>query len=406
MARITGTNARNVLRGTASSDTILGLAGNDDLFGLAGNDTLNGGIGNDKLFGANGNDRLLGGAGIDTLNGGRGNDRLEGGSDADKLLGGAGNDTLIGGAGADVISGGTGIDWVRYGYQSGSGVLIDLSPTPLSASGGDATGDTFSGIENVEGTNDIDTIIGNASANVIYGLGGSDSIQGRGGADVIYGGAGDDLIYPEDPSAAGVLGDGAADTIYGGDGIDMVVYLGLTADVTVNLETGIGGGGAAGDTYFGVEEVQAGAGNDTLTVTRGGRAVGDAGNDTLSGDSLGRTREDLTGSGGLDKFVLHLGTASNHAADVIRDYNFLEQLVISRSEFGLDPAFALAAGNIVNTLGSIVGTAAVPQFIFEQITETLYFDLDGNGNAADPIAIAELQNYGLSIATSSFDLIA
>lgn len=404
MARITGTNARNVLRGSTSGDTIRGLAGNDDLFGLAGADRLDGGTGNDKLNGGDGNDTLLGGVGTDTLIGGRGNDRLEGGADNDRLSGGDGNDTLIGGAGADVINGGAGIDWVKYGYQTGSGVVVDLSPSPLPANGGDATGDTFSGIENVEGTNDFDTLIGNASANILMGLAGGDSIQGRGGADIIYGGAGDDLIYPDDPSQTAA--DGAADVIYGGDGIDIVVYSSLTADITVNLETGISGGAVAGDTYYGVEEVQAGSGNDTLTVAHGGRAIGGGGSDTLSGDAHGQTREDLTGSGGIDKFVLHLGNTTDHAADVIRDFVVFEQLVISRAEFGLDPSFNLAAGNIVNTLGSIVGNAAVPQFIFEQITQTLYFDLDGNGNASIPIAIAELQNYGLAIATSSFDLIA
>ncbi len=33
MAIITGTNARNILRGTIFADTIRGLGGNDDLFG-------------------------------------------------------------------------------------------------------------------------------------------------------------------------------------------------------------------------------------------------------------------------------------------------------------------------------------------------------------------------------------
>lgn len=406
MARIRGTAARNLLRGTASSDTMFGLAGNDDLSGSAGNDTLDGGAGNDKLLGGDGNDTLQGGVGRDVLNGGRGNDRMDGGSDADTLLGGIGNDILIGRAGGDVLNGGAGIDWVIYGYQTGSGVTIDLSPSPLSASGGDADGDTFAGIENVEATNQTDTLIGSAAANILMGLGGDDSIQGRGGADILLGGAGNDILFPEDPGAGGELGDGAADIVNGGDGIDLVVYLGLTADVTVNLETGIGAGAAAGDTYIGIEDVQGGSGNDTLTVGNGGRAIGGAGADTLSGDAHGRTRERLTGSEDVDKFVLHLGTASDHAADVIRDFTLLETLVISRAEFGLDPSFTLAAGNIVNTNGTITGNAATPQLIFEHITQTLYFDLDGNGNASIPIAIAELQGYGLNVVTATFDLVA
>ena len=37
-------------------------------------------------------------------------------------------------------------------------------------------------------------------------------------------------------------------------------------------------------------------------------------------------------------------------------------------------------GNPANAHTLCVGNAAVPQFIFEQITQTLYFDLDGNSD--------------------------
>ena len=361
MARIKGTNRANVLNGTSGADFI---------FGLGGNDTLRGGKGNDALYG------------------------------------GAGNDTLIGGAGADVLNGGAGTDWVKYGYQTTSGVVIDLSSLPLGASGGDATGDTFISIENVEGTNLVDTVLGSDAGNTIYGLGGGDTLYGGLGADTIFGGEGDDSIDPDDIRGT-LLGDGAADAIDGGDGNDSVVYFGMLADVTVNLETGIGAGAAAGDTYKSIENVQGGFANDTLTVMHGGHAFGDKGNDTLSGDKFGMTREVLTGGDGFDKFALHLGTPANHAVDVVVDFGVFETLQISRSEFGLAANFTMQAGNVVNTVGSALGTAAAtPQFIFDQLTHTLYFDLDGSTAANGPVAIAELPNYALNMIFQQFDLIA
>ncbi len=67
----------------------------------------------------------------------------------DILQGGEGHDVLEGGIGADRLDGGAGIDGLDY-YTSGSGVTIDL--TAGLAAGGDAQGDVFSGIEDVEGT--------------------------------------------------------------------------------------------------------------------------------------------------------------------------------------------------------------------------------------------------------------
>jgi CSLREA domain-containing protein len=70
----TGTNKRDVLRGTAGPDLLRGLGGNDKLSGLAGDDCLDGGAGSDVLDGGAGKDKLTGGAGADSLKGGAGDD--------------------------------------------------------------------------------------------------------------------------------------------------------------------------------------------------------------------------------------------------------------------------------------------------------------------------------------------
>lgn len=64
---LTGTNGRDVLRGSAASDTFYGKKGDDRLVGLSGNDTF-------KITGYDGFDTILGGAGTDVLLGSAGTD--------------------------------------------------------------------------------------------------------------------------------------------------------------------------------------------------------------------------------------------------------------------------------------------------------------------------------------------
>src|SRR3546814_5612601 len=80
---------------------------------------------------------------------------FEGGAGDDTLDGGNGNDTLTGGAGADALIGGSGTDTASYA-GSANGVTVDL--TTGTGLGGDAQGDTLSGIENLTGSNYDDTL--------------------------------------------------------------------------------------------------------------------------------------------------------------------------------------------------------------------------------------------------------
>jgi Ca2+-binding RTX toxin-like protein len=135
------------------------------------------------INGNNGNDALNGAAGADILDGGNGTDTLDGGD---------GNDILRGGVGADSLNGGDGVDTASY-YTSLVGVSVSL--VTGKGAGGEAQGDTLTGIENLSGGQGNDGLAGNAGANTLQGWNGNDALVGGGGKDTLTGGAGADRLY-------------------------------------------------------------------------------------------------------------------------------------------------------------------------------------------------------------------
>ncbi len=158
-----------------------------------------------------------------------GADRLVGDNGRDMLNGGAGNDKLIGGAGADKLVGGTGSDTASY-ITAASGVTADL--TKPSSNKGDAKGDTYSSIENLEGSKFTDRLFGDAGKNVLKGDAGNDVLQGAAGNDSLYGSNGNDRLYggTGNDKLYGGLG---ADDLYGGTGND-IFYFTTAKDSTVS----------------------------------------------------------------------------------------------------------------------------------------------------------------------------
>ncbi|MDR6290293.1 Ca2+-binding RTX toxin-like protein [Inquilinus ginsengisoli] len=195
---LSGDNNRNLIGGENGADTLAGNGGDDALNGENGNDILDGGDGNDRLVGGVGADTIHGGTGNDSIDAGAdndtvfgddGNDDIFGGAGDDQLDGGAGNDILEGGAGADALTGGAGIDTASYA-TSVAGVTVSLaSGTGL---GGDAQGDTLTGIENLSGSAQNDVLTGNENDNSLSGGAGDDVLTGGGGRDLLKGGAGND----------------------------------------------------------------------------------------------------------------------------------------------------------------------------------------------------------------------
>jgi Ca2+-binding RTX toxin-like protein len=315
-----GTYIQTVITGDADNDIaasdfgvrIFGGRGIDKLVGGAGQDTIDGGAGNDIIDGGSGNDLLSGDAGIDTVTyasagsavvvnlalgtsqqtGGAGADTLSGfenlvgSSYADTLTGSSynnhldgagGDDLLIGGAGADTFFGGSGIDTVSYA-ASRYGIIIDLGSN--TASGGEATGDTFNSIESIIGTRAADSITGEDGNNTLAGGLGNDVLSGAGGNDVLIGGAG-------------------ADTLIGGNGTDTASYQTSKAGVSVNLSLGTAlGGDARGDILIGIESMVGSNAIDTLIGNDGDNELtGLAGNDILIG---GDGADRLDGGLGVD----------------------------------------------------------------------------------------------------------
>ena len=142
--------------------------------------TLTGTSGNDTLTGTTANDTIYGAAGDDLLYGGLGNG---------SIYGGDGNDTLAGGLGNDRLDGGIGTDLADYS-ASLSGVTVDLATG--AGSGGDAVGDTLTGIENILGSGFADSLTGDAIANTLTGGAGNDTLTGGAGSDLLDGGTGTD----------------------------------------------------------------------------------------------------------------------------------------------------------------------------------------------------------------------
>ena len=278
-----------VVKGGPAVDLIAAMAAAHKTPVPAGGHAYLGGSGDDTLVGSAGNDIVSGGAGDDVLAGGAGDDTLTGGAGADTLWGDGGDDLLVGGAGADRLNGGAGSDTASYSF-SAAGVSVNLADG--AASGGDAAGDTFSGIENLEGSAHADTLAGDANANRLSGGAGNDTLTGGGGDDVLTGGAG-------------------ADVLTGGAGSDTASYRSSAAGVSVDLSKGaVSGGDAEGDTLSGIENLEGSAHADTLTGdANANRLSGGAGDDTLTG---GGGDDVLTGGGGAD--ALDGGAGSDTAS--------------------------------------------------------------------------------------------
>ena len=268
---LTGSNFDNKIFGEGGNDIISGRSGHDFLLGGAGDDIIDGGFGRDILRGGPGADTLIGGvardwaqyntategvtlslvtggtggeaagdtfssienvrgsdfadsltgdaarnlimagAGDDFIDGGAGPDVLHGEAGNDTIVGGVGGDELWGGAGADVLSGGDGMDWARYD-DSSAGVVVDLAAG--TGFGGDAQGDTLSGIEFLWGSPFADILTGDAGVNMIRGGGGDDVIRGGASNDVLEGHGGFDIF------------------VFGaGDGIDRIHNFDLIEDL-------------------------------------------------------------------------------------------------------------------------------------------------------------------------------
>ena len=143
------------------------------------------------------------------------NEQFTGTELADTLDGGAGDDILQGLGGDDKLDGGAGNDTASYAL-SATGVTANLADP--AANGGGAAGDSFTSIENLRGSNFMDSLTGDAGANILAGLAGDDMLKGGDGNDTLIGGDGVDRLS----------GEKGADILTGGAGKDVFLFAKLT----------------------------------------------------------------------------------------------------------------------------------------------------------------------------------
>jgi Ca2+-binding RTX toxin-like protein len=345
------------LIGSDFADTLIGNTADNRLIGASGDDVLIGGAGADVLVGADGHDTASYAKAAGAVRAAfvePANNTGEAAGDiyfaVENLIGSAFDDTLIGdhfhnvltgGAGADVLDGDLGLDTASYASAT-AGLTASLAAGGTRT--GDATGDTYISIEDLEGSKFNDALVGDASNNVL---------TGNGGADILKGGAGiDTAAY--DTAAAGVTaslespntntgealqdtynsienligsnfndtlvgnslanelrGGGGADVLDGKAGFDVASYSTSRSGVVASLTAPASNtGDAAGDTYQAIEGLLGSNFTDTLAGNNAANALtGLFGNDTLNG--LGG---DDTLEGGFGADALNGGTGIDTAS--------------------------------------------------------------------------------------------
>jgi Ca2+-binding RTX toxin-like protein len=287
-----------------------------DSYVVFGSATIGDSVDHTTHLGTAGDDILVGDTAANDMVGGLGNDVLVGNGGADVLLGGAGNDTLVIANSAFLrVAGGDGFDTLTF---SGGIILSDANFRQVD------------GIENIRLANGATTLIlgaiaahaidgvqvnvdGTAVSNAAVNIDGSGlgkalfanlandaanvTLHGGNGNDTLIGGNGDDFFD----------GGTGSDAIAGGLGIDTVSYLSSAFAVGVNLATGLGSGGAAGDTMTGVENLFGSNQGDVLTGDDGANSLsGFSGADTLNGGG----GDDVV-NGGPGNDIAFLGTGND-----------------------------------------------------------------------------------------------
>ena len=202
---------------SSDSDLVVGLGstpkdirtgrGEDFVHSGDGNDTVDLGSGNDHAWLGGGNDEVVAGKGNDEIYAGAGNDSINPGSGNDIVLADLGDDIIIGGKGSDQIDGGAGLDTVDYTSMRGAGFGSYTSGLTVSINGNEATveateyistsmemfpsapleiahTDTLKDIENIVGSNRVDTF----------------TLENISGNMYISGGAGNDTLTVKDPA--------------------------------------------------------------------------------------------------------------------------------------------------------------------------------------------------------------
>lgn len=304
MAKIVGSYADDVLKGTGESDRI---------WGLVGYDTIDGGAGDDFVSGDDGRDTLTSSSGYD---------RLDGGADDDQII-------LTGTGGA--VTGGRGYDGLVVDFSQNADRMVFNGANGHGYVGDPSAGDRHIFFHHIEWLR----LLAGSGDDRIIGTAGGDRISTGAGDDVVHAGAGQDIITNtggHDRLDGGEGNDrfvlvGTGSTVFGGAGDDTLVsdLSATAAPVVFNLENGHGIIGYQTSEerhlfvqYHDVERIvlTTGRGSDHITgsalrdviETAGGNDFVDAGaGDDMITDGLGANR--LFGGDGRDQIISTLFSA-------------------------------------------------------------------------------------------------
>jgi CHRD domain/RTX calcium-binding nonapeptide repeat (4 copies) len=312
----------------------------------------------DDIFGAGGNDTLAGLGGTDRLYGESGNDRLEGG------------------AGADIISGGSGTDTASY---AGSAATVQVFMYNTAYNTGDALGDTFTSIEALEGSANIDILVGGFLGDSIFGGNGGDWLDGTYGGDSLYGQDGNDSLVSRLQ----------ADTLDGGADFDFARYDYADAALRAYIyDTAQNTGWAAGDTFVSIEGLAGSYFADDLRGDNNQNIIyGLGGADYVIG--LGGS-DLLIGGDGQDLFHFVGITDGGPGGDAIQDFvSGNDRISVTGQFFGLGSPGGVAIDSF-RFVAETAANLATSQFIYNNATQQLFYDIDGTGAGAQ-VLLATLQ---------------
>jgi Ca2+-binding RTX toxin-like protein len=215
--------------------------------------------------------------------------------------------------------------------ENNAGMTIDLVVGSIRVNRTPPITRTFSGYQNIIGTQKGDTLTGNGGINQLSGASGNDTLNGGNGNDILAGDRGIDTLN----------GDGGDDELNGGAGNDIL------------------NGGAGDDEIFG------GVGNDTLTGGAGDDDLnGGIGNDTYKFDADSAIGEDvITDTQGVNVLDFSATTTQSLIIDLLipnlQQVNGFLSLTVGSSTItsviGGDANDAIIGNSLDNTLSGKAG---------------------------------------------------
>ncbi len=340
-----------------------------------------------EVYGARGKDTITTGAGDDVIYGTLGDDIIDGGGN------GADTGTNALGDVGDTLDFSAKNETISVDMSTGATYTIDIDSGAFTQ--------TVTGIENISGSSENDTITGDANNNILRGNGGADVLSGGAGDDILdggpgsSGGVGDTVSYAYITATSGLVvdldgggsatvnapGPGDLDTLIdieniigtdfndvfsgsdednrfeGGSGSDTVSYLevgvsGVVVDLGANglgdgVATDDGGGSGGQDVLIGIESVIGSDGDDTITGDGGNNIIqGALGSDAL--DGAGGTGDVLSFvelSGGFVTLDLVASTAVFSGDASTDNFSNFEQYVLTSQD---DVVFNSAGDDVID----------------------------------------------------------